>query len=168
MTAWELRVGAVQMRSTDDLDQNLATTRRLVTEAAADGARLVVVACAGAFPAFPCAAPLLVPGRVVPATVRAIAASGQIGIVTPNAAQAPFAEAKWRADGFDVVVTHAAPSQADELADAAGRMRAADVTLVVLDCMGHDEASRAAFAAASGRPTVAVQPLIAGLAAALV
>ncbi len=43
MTAWELRVGAVQMRSTDDLDQNLATTRRLVTEAAAGGATLVVL-----------------------------------------------------------------------------------------------------------------------------
>ncbi|MGE0395732.1 MAG: carbon-nitrogen hydrolase family protein [Kofleriaceae bacterium] len=43
MTAWELRVGAVQMCSSDDLDQNLATTRRLVGEAAADGAQLVVL-----------------------------------------------------------------------------------------------------------------------------
>jgi len=132
------------------------------------GAALVVIACAGAFPALPCAVPLLLPGRLVPATVRAIAAGGRIGIVTPNAAQAPFADAKWRADGFDVVVTHAAPSRADELAAAAACLRAADVTLVVLDCMGHDEASRAAFAAASGRPTVAVQPLIAGLAGAMV
>jgi AroM protein len=100
--------------------------------------------------------------------VRAITAQGRIGIVTPNAAQAPFAEAKWHADGFDVVVTHAAPLRADELAAAAACLRAADVALVVLDCMGHDEASRAAFAAASGRPTVAVQPLIASLAGALV
>ena len=160
-----LATGATAEVPRDTLVPRVAAAAAALAEG---GARLVVVACAGAFPAFPCAAPLLVPGRVVPATVRAIAASGQIGIVTPNAAQAPFAEAKWRADGFDVVVTHAAPSQADELADAAGRMRAADVTLVVLDCMGHDEASRAAFAAASGRPTVAVQPLIAGLAAALV
>jgi predicted amidohydrolase len=43
MTSWELRVGAIQMRSTDDLDANLATTRRLVGEAAADGATLVVL-----------------------------------------------------------------------------------------------------------------------------
>lgn len=135
---------------------------------AAGGAALVVVACAGAFPAVPCAAPVLVPGRVVPATVRAMSAGGPIGIVTPNAAQVPFADAKWRADGFDVVVTHAAPSRADELAAAAACLRDAAVTLVVLDCMGHDEASRAAFASASGRPTVAVQPLIAGLAGALV
>ena len=149
----------------DTLVPRVATAASALVEA---GATLVVIACAGAFPTFPCRVPLLVPGRVVPATVRAIAAGGRIGIVTPNAAQAPFAAAKWRVDGFDVVVTHAAPSRADELAAAAAHLRAADVALVVLDCMGHDECSRAAFAVASGRPTVAVQPLVAGLAGAMV
>ena len=43
MTTWELRVGAVQMRSTDDLDANLATVRALTSRAAAEGARLVVL-----------------------------------------------------------------------------------------------------------------------------
>lgn len=43
MAAWELRVGAVQMCSTDDLEANLARTRALVGEAAADGAKLVVL-----------------------------------------------------------------------------------------------------------------------------
>jgi predicted amidohydrolase len=41
--SWELRVAAVQMRSTDDLDANLATVRRLVGEAAADSAQLIVL-----------------------------------------------------------------------------------------------------------------------------
>ena len=43
MTTWELRVGAVQMRSTDDLAANLATVRTLTHRAAADGAKLVVL-----------------------------------------------------------------------------------------------------------------------------
>jgi predicted amidohydrolase len=43
MTTWELRVGAVQMRSTDDLAANLATVRTLTGRAAAEGARLVVL-----------------------------------------------------------------------------------------------------------------------------
>jgi predicted amidohydrolase len=43
MTAWELRVGAVQMRSTDDLAANLATVRSLTHRAASEGARLVVL-----------------------------------------------------------------------------------------------------------------------------
>ena len=43
MTSWELRVGAVQMCSRDDLAANLATCRALVGQAAAEGARLVVL-----------------------------------------------------------------------------------------------------------------------------
>ena len=41
--AWELRVAAIQLCSSDDLAANLATCRRLVDLAAADGARLVVL-----------------------------------------------------------------------------------------------------------------------------
>ncbi len=43
MGSWQLRVGAVQMCSTDDLDGNLATVGRLVGEAASVGAQLVVL-----------------------------------------------------------------------------------------------------------------------------
>ena len=40
---WQLRVGAVQLRSTGDLEANLATCRELVERAASDGAELVVL-----------------------------------------------------------------------------------------------------------------------------
>ncbi|MBA3465522.1 MAG: carbon-nitrogen hydrolase family protein [Deltaproteobacteria bacterium] len=43
MTTWELRVAAVQMRSTDDLAANLATVRTLTHRAASEGAKLVVL-----------------------------------------------------------------------------------------------------------------------------
>lgn len=43
MTTWQLRVGAVQMRSTDDLAANLAAVRDLTARAATDGAQLVVL-----------------------------------------------------------------------------------------------------------------------------
>ncbi len=41
--SWELRVAAVQMRSTEDLAANLAICRALTAQAAADGAQLVVL-----------------------------------------------------------------------------------------------------------------------------
>ncbi len=135
---------------------------------ASDGAALVVVACAGEFPAIACGVPVLVPGKVVPATVRAVAAGGRIGVVTPNAAQAPFADAKWRADGFEVVVAHASPARHDEMSAAAAVLRRAGVTLVVLDCMGHDDAYRSEFARLAACPTIAVQTLVAELAGAMV
>ena len=43
MSAWDLRVGAVQMCSSDDLAANLANARALTDRAAAEGARLVVL-----------------------------------------------------------------------------------------------------------------------------
>jgi protein AroM len=134
---------------------------------AAGGATVVVIACAGEFPDVPCAVPVLVPGRVVPAAVRALAVGARLGIVTPNAAQAPFAERKWRDDGFDVAVTHASPVDHDDLARAAAAMREAGVALVVLDCMGHDDAYRTDFARLSGLPVVAAQSLVAAVAGAL-
>lgn len=141
---------------------------RAAERLAGAGASIVVVACAGAFPAIACPAPVLLPGRLVPAAARAVARGARLGIVTPNAAQIPFAEAKWRGDGFEVVVTSASPTHHDELKAAAAAMRHHDVALVVLDCMGHDEASRAEFARLSGRPTLAAQALTAELAGALV
>ena len=41
--SWQLRVGAVQMRSTDDLRANLATVAELTAKAAAQGAQLVAL-----------------------------------------------------------------------------------------------------------------------------
>jgi deaminated glutathione amidase len=40
---WQLRVGAISLRSTDDLAANLATSRELSATAASDGAQLVVL-----------------------------------------------------------------------------------------------------------------------------
>ena len=47
-------------------------------------------------------------------------------------------------------------------------VREAAVTLVVLDCLGHDDACRATCARVSDRPVVAVQGLVAHLAASMV
>ncbi len=149
----------------DSLLPGIGAAARRLTDG---GATVVVLSCAGAFPPVTCAVPLLVPGRIVPGVVRGVAGRGRVGIVTPNAAQRPFAEAKWRADGFAVAVSHAAPARHDELDAAVAELVAAGVDLIVLDCMGHDEADRARVAARSGRPTVAAQQIVAGVAGALV
>jgi predicted amidohydrolase len=43
MSSWQLRVGAVQLRSTDDVSANLATCSELAARAASEGAQLVVL-----------------------------------------------------------------------------------------------------------------------------
>jgi predicted amidohydrolase len=43
MSSWQVRVGAVQLRSTDDLAANLARCRELTAQAASEGAQLIVL-----------------------------------------------------------------------------------------------------------------------------
>jgi protein AroM len=131
------------------------------------GAAVIVVLCAGDFPAVPCGVPVLIPGRLLPAVAGAQAPRRRVGVVTPVAGQAPAAEAKWRRDGFHVEVAWASPLRHDELETAAARMARADVDLVVLDCMGHDEAYRETFARLTGHPVLAAQTVVARVAGEL-
>ena len=137
-------------------------------ELANEGAAVVVVACAGGFPAVPCPVPLLLPGRIVPAVAGALTQSRRIGVITPNRAQVPFAEAKWREDGFEPRVTWASPDDEQELRRAADDLAGAGIDLVVLDCMGHDDECRGTLARLTGLPVIAAQSLVARVAAALI
>jgi protein AroM len=141
-----------------------ACARRL----AAEGAAAVVVLCAGGFPDVRCDVPVVLPGVLVPAVVRGLVGTGPVGVVTPNAAQVPFAERKWRGDGFAARVTYASPVGHDEIARAAAALSDPALRLVVLDCMGHDDAYRAEFARLCGRPVIAAQSLVARVAGALI
>jgi len=135
---------------------------------AAAGAAAVVVLCAGDFPDVHCGVPVLVPGRILPAVAQAQAPRRRVGVVTPVAGQARAAGAKWRRDGFHAEVVWASPLRRDEMETAAAQLARADVDLVVLDCMGHDEAYREAFARLAGHPVLAAQIVVARVAGELV
>ncbi len=149
----------------------LTTVHQRVVAAAAsfsdDGVYAIVVACAGAFPEVPCTVPVLLPGQLLPAAVRAMVRSHRIGVVSPIAGQLAAAEAKWRSDGFDPVMACASPVAEHEIDAAAETMRLARPELVVLDCMGHSDEYTQRFADRCRRPVVSAQSLTARLAGAL-
>lgn len=140
---------------------------RIARELADEGAKAVVVACAGDFPDCRCNVPVLQPGRVVPREVATLSPRKQVGIVTPVEAQMKAAAAKWLTDGFLPVVTWASPVRHDEIRRAAKVMREADVDLVVLDCMGHDAAYAEEFERRCDKSVVTAQDIAARAAAAL-
>lgn len=162
----------VRLRDGTSAELPLTTVHQRVVAAAqtlaADGVYAIVVACAGAFPDVPCAVPVLLPGRILPAAVLAMVRSRRIGVVSPIAGQLAAAEAKWRADGFDPVMASASPIAEHEIDAAAEAMRLAAPELVVLDCMGHGEAYTHRFANLCRRPVVSAQFMTARLAGALV
>jgi protein AroM len=137
-------------------------------ELVALGARVVAVACAGGFPDIDCDVPMLLPGRILPAVVSALSRPRRIGVVAPMREQAPAALRKWSNDGFDPVVTWAAPDAEDEIEAAITRMSDPSLALVVLDCFGHDEAYAREFARRTGHLVIAAQTVTARLAGELV
>jgi protein AroM len=160
----------VRLRSGSTAEVPLATLVPLVEwrgrELAAAGASLVVVLCAGAFPDIACGAPVLLPGRLLPAVVASLGAR-RVGIVTPVAGQVAAAHAKWVADGFEPVVRAASPVHHADIVTTAADLAAHELDLVVLDCMGHDERYRTAFAERCGHPVLAAQTLVARVAGSL-
>ncbi len=140
---------------------------RIAREFADEYAQAVVVACAGDFPPCVCDVPVLLPGRIVPREVAAISPRQRVGVVTPVEGQMKAAAAKWLTDGFLPFVTWASPVRHDEIMRASSAMKEADVDVVVLDCMGHDEHYAEEFARRCGHPVVTAQDISARAAAAL-
>jgi protein AroM len=132
---------------------------------ARDGAGLIVLACAGDFPDIACAVPVLLPGRLLSGVASAISRTRRIGVVAPVVGQVPFAEAKWRRDGFQPLVAWASPFSGDETARAAEQLAKANVDLVVLDCMGHEAARKSELSRRCGLPVIAAQTTAARIAA---
>jgi len=147
-----------------DLSVLAPLVEKQAQELAQAGARLVVVMCAGGFPDVACTAPVLLPGQILPAVVKALCRTKTIGVVTPIKGQVDAAKSKWQADGFQPRVTWAAPHLHHEIETAAKTMADPSLEVIILDCMGHDETYRTAFARLCGRPVVLAQSLVARVA----
>lgn len=133
---------------------------------------LVVVLCGGDFQRIEIVgAPLVLPGRLAPALIGSLGVGRRLGVVTPLEQQAPFARAKWRADGFDPVVVTCAPradtaARHDALRAVGMRLRAAHLDAVLLDCFSFGTADSRVLHDAVGVPVVSLQDLTWGVVSA--
>jgi protein AroM len=132
-----------------------------------DEADLAMVLCTGEF-AVSCRKPLLFPGRILSATVTAIHGGRPVTVLAPHESQVEPVGDRWRARGVDATVLAASPYHATDFAGIGRRARDAGALLIVMDCLGHSLAMKAAVASASGLPTILVRSLVARVAAELV
>jgi protein AroM len=133
-------------------------------DAAAD---LVLVCCAGTFP-LSSRAPVLLPGRLLLATVQALHLDA-IAVVTPHDGQIAWEEERWTRAGISAHVIVEPPYGG--VADFGRLGRAArlhGVRAVVMDCFGYSVQARDEVAAASGLPTLLIRSLAARIAAELI
>lgn len=134
------------------------------------GVALNVLLCTGAFPKLAARRPLLEPQPLLLGLLRAMTFSGRLGVLTPSERHVPQTGDRWRAAGFDPVVTPLSPYQEEDPAAvrrAADALHAGGAGLVVMDCIGFRRKTRDEIAHLTGAPTLVANLLVARVAAEL-
>lgn len=131
----------------------------------AEGFDLLVLLCTGHFPTLRSRTLMVEAQRVVDGFVDAMAVDTcRLGIMVPLARQID----EWHVrggDARDVRLTHFSPYAGDRLERASDDL--ADRDMIVMHCMGYDEAMRARVAARTTRPVVLARRVVAGAIAQL-
>jgi protein AroM len=131
----------------------------------AEGFDLLVLLCTGHFPSLRSRTLMVEAQRVVDGFVDAMAVETcRLGIMVPLARQVE----EWHVRGGsarDVRLTHFSPYAGDRLERASDDL--ADRDMIVMHCMGYDEAMRARVAARTTRPVVLARRVVAGAIAQL-
>jgi protein AroM len=143
--------------------------QRCVSELEHLGTDLIVPLCASDWSALRCRTSFINPGGALPAMVKSmLRPGGQLGVISPTAAQAELAHKRYADLGMQIESTFAQPytTDADQQAQcerAAQTLAEAGVDLIYMSCMGHTQTMRDIVRRESGRPTITANGLIASL-----
>lgn len=130
----------------------------------------ILLLCTGEFGALRTRRALLLePDRIIPPLIGALVQQQRVGIVVPVEEQIVEQAGKWQPLPTPPCFAVASPYLADDqvFAAAARTLQAADVGLVVLDCIGYHQQHRAVLQARLGVPVLLSNQLVARLAAEL-
>jgi protein AroM len=137
---------------------------RQIEVLAAEGAELAVVLCCGGFPRFNSLIPVLLPGMIVPAMVKATCPDGKVGIIVPNQAQESAAVEHWKELGVEAVSAVVSPYERVGFEEAGKKFRNLKCALVAIDCMGFKEEHRDRLSRDCGCPVILPKTLVAKVA----
>ena len=101
------------------------------------------ILCAGAFPPFTSARPVLLPERCLAAVVEAAFDGGRLGVLVPIPHQLESSTKRWSRVDPRVLVTVASPyDDPARLIAASEELRRGGVSLVVMECQGFTSAMK--------------------------
>jgi protein AroM len=131
-------------------------------------ADVFVILCAGAFPPFTSARPVLMPDRCLAAVVDGTFDGRRLGVIVPIKEQQASSAARWSRVDPGVVVTVASPyDDAGRLVAAAEELRRAGVSLVVMECQGFTGAMKQVVRDVTGAPALLPSSVLARFLAEL-
>jgi protein AroM len=143
-----------------------ARLQRIFAQVDAQGFDLLVLLCTGHFPTLRSRTLMIEAQRVVDGFVDALAVDGcRLGVMVPLARQVDEFHVRGN-EKRDVRLTHFSPYAGDRLEPAIDDL--ADRDMIVMHCMGYDEAMRARVAARTARSVVLARRVVAGAIAQLI
>jgi protein AroM len=121
----------------------------------ADEADAFAILCAGVFPPFSSARPVLLPERCLAAVVDAAFDGGRLGVLVPIPHQLESSAMRWSRVDPRVLVTVASPyDDPARLIAASEELRHAGVSLVVMECQGFTSAMKKVVRDVTGAPAL--------------
>jgi protein AroM len=143
-----------------------------VDDLTARGAEFVVMLCGADWSEVESDRLIVNPGKLFPNIVTALAAGRRLGIIKPDSGQVDGETRRYASLGIDARVTSASPYAGDGRIDlarqAAEQLRAQQVDLVWMTCVGMDERMRETVREIVERPVILAQALLGRVVAEVV
>jgi protein AroM len=119
------------------------------------------ILCTGDFSEIRSPVPLVLPDRVLQATVDAIMPRGSIGVVMPHEGQMEMMRSRWRTSERTFVGVACSPyTSANDLEAIGAQLAAQCIDLIVLDCMGFTAEMKRCIASVTGKPVIQANRLV--------
>jgi len=132
------------------------------------GIRLTVVMCTGNFPQFRSKGLVVTPKEILKGVMEGSIKKGRLGVVYPTAEQMPMAVSEWGRPGVEIFPDTVSPYEPKDVEGLCKRLGAQNLDLVLLNCFGFPTEIKKKIAAATGKPVVQANTLVAHVLAELI
>ncbi len=132
------------------------------------GIRLTVVMCTGNFPQFRSKGLVVTPKEILKGVMEGSIKKGRLGVVYPTAEQMPMAVGEWGRSGVEIYPDTVSPYEPKDVEGLCKRLAAQNLDLVLLNCFGFPTEIKRKIAAATGKPVVQANTLVAHVLAELI
>ena len=130
--------------------------KRCISDFQAEPVEIIILLCTGEFPEIDSRKILLRPDRIMLHMVRSLLDTGRLGVIVPSPDQIPALTGRWEKLNLEVVAEAVSPYTGthDELKEKAQKIKASDVDIVILDCIGFGRETRMLFREITMKPVL--------------
>ena len=134
----------------------IALMKRCISDFQAEPVEIIILLCTGEFPELESKKILLRPDRIMFHMVQSLLDRGRLGVIVPSPDQIPALGGRWERSNLEVVAEAVSPYTGtyEELKETAHKIKASDVDLVILDCIGFGPETKALFREVTGKPVL--------------